>query len=268
MLDKFILKIVDFYYLLTCKRVKPKNAKKQVQQTLKKIDINPNYYKDLHYSFKKDEEVSMFAIKKDYTLLEFVPSIFKDTKSFMKNAISINPYALCYASKKLKNDRKLALYAVLKEPNVYKFLSKILQEDITILGMVEKKKSDLARRDILLFQNLQLEARHEDEDFIYNTIQKDASFIKKASAKLRNNRFFILDLVAKNPSVFKHVKREFKNDTDIVLAAITPRLYATKKEKQQSASMYKHVSDTLKANKDFVKHCLHVNPYVKKYAKG
>lgn len=32
--------------------------------------------------------------------------------------------------------------------------------------------------------------------------------------------------------------------------------------------MYKQVSDTLKANKDFAKHCLHVNPYVKKYMKG
>lgn len=174
MFEKLIIKIADFYYLLTCKNTEYEDTKKQVQRVLKKININPSYYKDLHYSLKKSEEVLTFVIKKDYTLLEFAPSILKDTKSFMK----------------------------------------------------------------------------------------------KASAKIQRDRFFILDLVAKNPSVFKHIRREFKNDSEIAITAITPKLYATKEEKQKSASMYKHASSTLRANEGFIRHCLHVNPYVKKYVKS
>lgn len=183
----------------------------------------------------------------------------------MKKAILINAYALNYASEALKNDKFLAFYAVLKEPDVYKFLSESLQNHITILGIIRKKKSEIAKKEILLFQNLKPDKRYENENFIYNAIEKDASFIRKINTNLQENRFFILDLVAKNSLVFKHLGCVYKNDAEIVKTSITPKLYATKKEKQKSASMIKFASNSLKTNESFIKQCLNANPYVKKY---
>ncbi len=85
---------------------------------------------------------------------------------------------------------------------------------------------------------------------------------------MQKDKYFIVDLVAKNPNVFKHIRKEFKKDGDVVLSAISPKMHDRKTEKEKCSKAFKYICQTLKADKEFTKKCLDSNGFVRKYLKG
>ena len=99
------------------------------------LDINSDYFIKFPYKQRDNFKIAMFAIQKDYTLLNWVSRRLKANRELVMAAVEINGDAFKMADKSLrKNDRKLLLTAIKTNGYAIKYTSRTLRRDSEIIS--------------------------------------------------------------------------------------------------------------------------------------
>ena len=81
------------------------------------------------------------------------------------------------------------------------------------------------------------------------------SFIIYASENLLNDRSFVIEAVAVNGKIYKFLKKEFKNDIEIINKSI-----------ENDPTVYEYLDNIYKSNFEIAKRAISLNPYKLSYA--
>lgn len=135
-------------------------------------------------------------------------------------AVTQNIRALRYASEGLKDDRAFMLEVVTSygksEPaaSAFPFVSARLKADRDFV-------LEAVRVNGYVFESVSEKLR-DDREIVLTAVRNLACAIifAYASATLRRDRDFVLEVVGKNPGVLQYVSSELRNDKEIVLAAL------------------------------------------------
>ena len=219
-------------YALRYASEKIKNDKEVVLTAVKKD------YSALEYASKdlrNNKEVVLTAVKKYYSALEYASEDLRNNKEFMKIMLSISPKCALYASPNLKKDREII------GPLFLRCIDNVVEENIQYL--TEELKNDFdfmcefASHFFCFNSNSSFnifdycgEKLKNDNMFIdivkiikkYNSFGCDDEKIKKmiSESEYKDDRRFVMKIVSGIFNGLQFVNDKFKNDREIVLAAV------------------------------------------------
>jgi CxxC motif-containing protein len=149
---------------------------------------------DSNWSYKKDKEILMAAVKNDGRVLK-------------------------YASAELRNDKELVMVAVKNDhgcfgENAYEYASSELKKDKEVVMAAVKN-----RASILEYVNSELK---NDKEVVMAAVKNSGSAIQYASEALKNDKEVVMTAVMDvnlpyGMDAFEHASSELKNDKDFVL---------------------------------------------------
>ena len=102
------------------------------------LDIDPNYFWLFPSKQKDNSDIAMFAIQKDYYLLNYVSRRLKADKDFMMAAVKIDGGTFKMADKSLRKDRELLLTAIKTDGYAIKYTPRTLRNDPEIAFIAVK----------------------------------------------------------------------------------------------------------------------------------
>ncbi|EFC47851.1 predicted protein [Naegleria gruberi] len=225
--DEMILKAIESNAVVIQKA--PKKFKKEKSMVLKVVSRNVKTLSYLSNQFKKDRDVIMEAINKNaYKTLEIIsPFALKlmDDKDLILMAINRGePFALRFASKRLKNDKQVVMAAIQQTGSALSEASTELQNDREI-AMTAVTKTPYA------YEWVSSQLRKTDRELALKAVQGDGLMISCVAntefkldleialtalslsgralvfteSKLRTNEEFILEAIKRNGFVLKYV---------------------------------------------------------------
>ncbi|KAG2373787.1 hypothetical protein C9374_011876 [Naegleria lovaniensis] len=108
--------------------------------TMKAIEVEGNFIRsdDIPLQLLKDERIILTLLKYSNGFLRDIPNkqLLGD-RSFMEKAIQVNPYAFVASPHSINSDKELMTLALLKNPEVFKYLAYELKLDPDILKLVQ-----------------------------------------------------------------------------------------------------------------------------------
>lgn len=188
----------------------------EVQMSIKKVTLNPNFYSKLKGDLKNNKNIALAAVTGDGMALSIVNKIFradaevvlasikaggsfafadislKSDVEFVKKIIAINVSAIKYISDELKNNKEIAIASVGSSASTIKYLNKKFWSDHDVLK-------------VLLTTGLINDSNPTILEFI--------------PQKYRDNKELVLELLKKNGYELKFVSDRLKEDYECLLAA-------------------------------------------------
>jgi hypothetical protein len=213
---------------------------------------------------KADGDIVLKAVKQNGLALKYASADLKADRNIVLNAVQQNGLALEYASTELQGDENVVC-AAFKE--VQKFYNEL---DLASLPIYDLRPLQFATNELknnkVFMKNIRDEyswgavsyageGLKNDEEFILDTLQKYFwTGLMYAGDELKNNKVFILKAVKISGSALEYVRDDFKNDIDVVTAAINKNIGA-----------FRYASSEIRGNKPFVLNVLDTDPSIFEY---
>ena len=188
----------------------------EVQKSIKKVTLNPNFYSKLEGDLKNNKNIALAAVTGDGMALSIVNKIFradaevvlaaikaggsfhyadislKSDVEFVKKIIAINVSAIKYVSDELKNNKEIAIASVESSASTIKYLNEKFWSDEDVLKVV-------------LTTGLINDSKPTILEFI--------------PQKYRDNKELVLKLLEKNGYELEFVSDRLKEDYECLMAA-------------------------------------------------
>ena len=210
--------------------------------------IHKSAQKEIHKMYsrgkhKVDKNLALFfAQTVDSYLGEYIGK-YMDDKDVMMVAVAHYPLNFKYASDRLKGD--IDLIKATYKANPYLFESSPFDE---------YKKLFIGEREFVLEVMRENDSPFisseyaDDEEVVRTAVAKEGVLIRYASARLREDKDFILEILANRQtskkyepfSILAYLSEDFRDDKEIVAACA-----------MENASEYKHASEKVKSDADF-----------------
>jgi hypothetical protein len=159
---------------------------------------------------------------------DYKKTIQGDTE-FFRTVVKLNGLVLDSASNELKENRELVLDASIENPFALQFASDKLKGDKTfILDAIDTIKKKSLSSDTSLPLKFASDKLKEDRDFISKIIKINPLALQYASNELRGDRDLVLVAVKLNGFALGAASDKLKGDYDIILAAVTQTHHALK----------------------------------------
>jgi len=215
-----------------------------------KAEVEDSIIKYASQNLRNDKDIVLKAIEKNPDALEFASDRLKDDDMVVRRAIlNYNTTALQFASERLKNNFDIVKTAVQMNPEVLQFASKELRnnEDIVKEAVVYdtqyfKFAGDKIKENFPTVEKFTEKILYDNKEFALNKLQYTMSNFNSVSDRLKNDKEFIGEVVARWRNTFEFIPDKFKDDKEIVLKAM----------KTDGISL-EFVSDRLKEDKEVVK---------------
>lgn len=176
------------------------------------------YYKNLPIHVRGDIEIAKAAAKYLYSFnLKWVPKQLREDRDYIL-FVAMNGWisALEFSPDKFKNDKEIMLAAVNKRGNNFKWASYELKQNKKItLTAISHPDNPIKLRDVVdKFRN--------NRDVVIAAVKRDGDNLKWASNRLKRDREVVLTAIkySKEPGSFKKVMAQFRDDKEIVIAAV------------------------------------------------
>jgi hypothetical protein len=135
-----------------------------------------------------------------------------DDEHFMKAAIEQNPYALQFASTRLKDRKEIVSLAISQNGDVLKYASKRLQDDYDIV--MEAVQNNLYA---LQYASTRLQ---DDYDIVMKAVQKHGYALKYCSKALKNNHKIIVTALRSYPYSYELLPNDQKKNPKYAMLAL------------------------------------------------
>lgn len=181
------------------------------------------------------------VIREDCSLLKDVNNNLRDNFQFMKKMVNINPFALMYASQRLKSHKKLVLEAIQKDSFAFIIADESLKDnDDFILKSLESATVNYEPIGIFMSDRLK-----NDREFALKVLDIKTYLFLYFSDILKDDTIVVLKAVSNCGVNIIHASDRLKNFKPVVLEAV-----------MEDAFNFIHVGDVLKSDKDFILECL------------
>jgi len=234
----------------------------------KAVSTNPTSLKFAHERFRTTKDIVYDLVSKyDYYTLDYVDEAFKDDKELVLTAIEKSGDAIKFSSKRLKNDKELALKALKNgQGDILYYLSDTLKEDRDVVWMASKVGIDsysyldekfctdtellkeIVKKSPHFFHTLPVKYRtvRVAKDVIIEAIKSRSYQIELEPLVLKEptwlrNREIAGALIAYNSGYFKLLNETFKVDKELLLQAI-----------KSNVSLFSYIDESFKNDKDFI----------------
>ena len=214
----------------------------------------------------KSEAVRL--VKKDGKQLRFLHSSFSNSSKIVYHAIRQNPFALKYASTRLKGDTDLVMMASFKNGNAFRHATDELKRNLSLISLILSSSTNAS---ILGHCDKHLLA---DEEVMYSFIQIMPQSIQYASDELPGSRLFLLRCLRINGLVYRYLPQGLMEDELLIRVAVEENYQAlafAPMTLRREATFVKHLSGIdhrtllfcsgkLKANREFALELVRKNP--------
>ena len=214
-----------------------------------KAEVEDSIIKYASQNLRNDKDIVLKAIEKNPDALEFASDRLKDDDMVVRRAIlNYNTTALQFASERLKNNFDIVKTAVQMNPEVLQFASKelrnnedIVKEAVAYDTQYFKFAGDKIKENFPTVEKFTEKILYDNKEFALNKLQYTMSNFNSVSDRLKNDKEFIGEVVARWRNTFEFIPDKFKDDKEIVLKAM----------KTDGISL-EFVSDRLKEDKEVV----------------
>lgn len=249
-LVKFTKETLDF-----TNGIKKYNLENNKQIILNSVKRNGNNLSLASTKLKNDYDVVLEAIKNNGLSINYASKKLKNHEQLAIIAINNNPESYYFLSESLKNNENIIKTLIVKEPskilefdylpNYNKLIKKVIKENGMALKYLSNKNRDNERLVLLACKNninsleYASERLKNDREFIINTAikLKTDKVVYFASSSLTHNKQFNIDIIKKIGFNLYFVFDEFKDDIDVVEAAV-----------KNDIRNFEHASERLKEN--------------------
>ena len=215
-----------------------------------KAEVEDSIIKYASQNLRNDKDIVLKAIEKNPDALEFASDRLKDDDMVVRRAIlNYNTTALQFASERLKNNFDIVKTAVQMNPEVLQFASKelrnnedIVKEAVAYDTQYFKFAGDKIKENFPTVEKFTEKILYDNKEFALNKLQYTMSNFNSVSDRLKNDKEFIGEVVARWRNTFEFIPDKFKDDKEIVLKAM----------KTDGISL-EFVSDRLKEDKEVVR---------------
>ena len=145
------------------------------------------------------------------------PIRYNDKKEFLEDIKNGGANGWIILSPELADDKETILKAIEYRPSIIRYASKRLQNDREVA--LEAIKSNEKKRELFLYDYISEELK-SDRAFAEAAIQINGNSLKFLSDDLRNDRELMLAAVKKGYHFDQFENKQFLDDKEIVLAAI------------------------------------------------
>jgi hypothetical protein len=224
---------------------------------LEVVKVNSEYFHMLSPEFKSDKEIILTAMKPDSTIYPIIPKKLKQdddillaalnagvcelkdmpkhmraNRDIVTSVIQKDGIQLKYASTELQNSRQLVLKAVSNSDYLedasekfrdnIKIVTKSVENNGCTLKYASKRFKD--NEEIV---KLAVKSNPDAFQFASNRLRNNYEFAKLVgelnycSARLKNNKKFVIAIVRINGIQYNYCSNELKNDEDVVMCAVT-----------------------------------------------
>lgn len=181
------------------------------------------------------------VIREDHSILKNINKNLHDNLEFMKKMINITPFALAYASQRLKSHKKLVLEAIQKDSFAFIIADESLKDnDDFILKSLESATVNYEPIGIFMSDRLK-----NDREFALKVLDIKTYLFLYFSDILKDDTIVVLKAVSNCGVNIIHASDRLKNFKPVVLEAV-----------MEDAFNFIHVGDVLKSDKDFILECL------------
>jgi hypothetical protein len=154
--------------------------------------------------FCGDREIVDIAVHSSGEALEYAPK-FRGDPDIVMTAITHGTSAIRFSD--FTDNREFALMVMEKDGEALEYLSERLQKDREIMRIaITQDPHALASSKWCA----------DDPEMVLLALEKSRSVFRSASARLRNDRNFIIDVVKKHRSVFNCLPEIMKTDPEIL----------------------------------------------------
>lgn len=147
--------------------------------------------------------------------IRFLSEKYRADKAIVLAAVEKNGQALEYANTALYDDAEVILAASHRYPHAYAHASRRLQEDKVLALNILKKRRKESERTIAFFQN----TTHIDDIDLQKPFG-GAEFFQFFSEKLRNDKAFVLEVLKFDSRMLKYASPQLQADKHVVLLAV------------------------------------------------
>jgi len=189
-----------------------------VLKTIRKRQFPKKAYKNLPIYLRSDIEIAKAAAKNIYSFnLKWVPKKLREDREFILFVV-MNSWApvLEFCPDKFKNDKEIMLAAVKKWGKNFKWASiELKQNKEIILTAISHPEEPIS----LLYVD---DKFRDNRDVVIVAVKRDGENLKRASNRLKRDREIVLTAMkdSKEPASLEIVIEEFKDDKEIVIAAV------------------------------------------------
>tara|TARA_B110000285_G_scaffold196069_1_gene226795 strand:- start:2787 stop:4286 length:1500 start_codon:yes stop_codon:yes gene_type:complete len=201
---------------------------------LNAVKVNGLNLKSADSQFYTDREIIYHGIEDVGFMLDNLPHKFKDDEELVLRAISKFPSSIQYASDRIKNNDEIAFRAVNASAEAYRHISDRLKRDKKFVLEYIKQKGftpldaweQVRTEDGKYYQsvNKELNQVYKNEIEVYQLRIKKRNqelLNKDTSAKLKNDKQFVLRAVTKNGLRLQFASAKLRRNKEIILAAVS-----------------------------------------------
>lgn len=232
-------------------------------QLIKKHNYNSNMIKYATNNIKKNKELVLLAIKKNFWSYGHIHEDLKNDREFIKSALELNGCVIYLVKNEFKNDDELVFIAVHSTPHAIKFtlekyknnkpLAKIALYEKTEEIKTNKKKilnSNTTSDEITYDKTINCNIFNEHHDFEHLNVYSQGYYIQYLSDNLKND-FEIIECGLKNSCwTFCYLDENKRNDYKFILWAL-----------QINASIYQFINDEYKKNAEIIEYMTITNNF-------
>ena len=207
---------------------------------------------------KKDKEVVLAAVRKNYEALKYVDENLRKDKEFMLEAVNQEGFALQYADENLKKDKEIVMTALKTSIDSLMFADESLKKDkefiselVKINGHTFRYADESLKKDkefvlkllkedeyVIMYADKSLK---KDKEVVKNAIKHQALLFGFADESLKKDKEFVLEVVKENGIALSNVDESLKKDKEIVMTAL----------KQDRVSL-NYADESLQKDKEFM----------------
>ncbi|MBA3723054.1 MAG: DUF4116 domain-containing protein [Parachlamydiaceae bacterium] len=171
--------------------------------------------KNIPTSFLHDNEVVIEALKIDGMALEFVSEYLKKDSEVVKHAVVKNGLALRFAHPDLRKVVQIVSYAMFNNLSAMQYVDPILYDNKVIIGdavYIDSKEKNKNNTSSFRYATERLKG---DKKFVLEMVAKCGTALEFASDALKNDREVVLAAVTKSPSAIKFASPALQADEAI-----------------------------------------------------
>ena len=174
---------------------------------------------------KADKKIVMAAVKQSGEALEFASLELQDDKKIVIEAVKRDPgfdidgkVILRHASKRLQNDKEVAIVAAEANIEAFFFLNDSLRQDsAVILAVLKNSNQAESARAASFSKNSSI---LEDKNFLLEALKVNGLFLKYLDENYKNKLNFVLAAVKNNGMAIEYASDNYKEDKKVVIAAV------------------------------------------------
>ncbi len=173
-----------------------------------------------HSATEEEKERALEQVKENGINLQGLPENLKREKEVVLEAVKQSGMALEHASEDLKKDREVILEAVKQSGMALQYASEDLKKDQeVVLEAVKQSGVACIHADEAIWDSIA---------FIFSVLEIDIDNLSHLPIRVREDKDFIIKLVKVNGMHLEKLEDNFKNDRDVVKAAIEQNKEAIK----------------------------------------